>query len=76
MALSVAAVVEVATFSALCDGFAALKRLSRESAGTVDDLPVVVGAPRSGVDVDMIRIEAQRLGLNAVVDFPVQHTNA
>lgn len=45
-------------------------------ARSVHRFPVIVRTPRGTVDVDMLRVQTERFGLDHVRDVPVQHPDA
>ena len=49
---------------------------ARIFSGPIDSLPVVVGAPRGGVDVYVAPVETERLRLQHVDDVAVENSNA
>lgn len=54
-------------------GDAAQKGFFGQFGGTIHRLAIVLGAPAGTVNVDMLGVQAERLGLNHVSHFPVQH---
>ncbi len=55
---------------------AALEGFSGHRGGSVDGAAVVVGPPRRAVDVDVLRVEPQRLRLDGVRHVSVQHAHS
>merc|ERR550539_1752925 len=53
-----------------------LKRPACKFSRSVHSLAVIIWAPGRGVNVNVVRIEGQRLGLHRVRDLAVQHADA
>ena len=49
---------------------------ARIFSGAIDSLPIVIGAPRGGVDVYVAPVETERLRLQHVDDVAVENSNA
>ena len=49
---------------------------ARIFSGAIDGLPIVIGAPRGGVDVNVAPVETERLRLQHVYDVSVKNSDA
>lgn len=52
------------------------ERPSGQRSGAVDGLAVVLGSPRSTVNVDVVDVQTQSAGFDRVVHGAVQHSDA
>lgn len=52
-----------------------LERLLRQPGRAVHSLPIILGAPAGAVDVDVIGVEAERLGFDCIRHLSVQHAH-
>lgn len=52
------------------------KSLFSQLGRAVQWLPIVLWAPAGTINVDVLRVEAERVGLHHVCHLPIQHTNS
>lgn len=57
-------------------GYATPEGLPREEAGSVHRAAIILRAPAGAIDVYVLRLQAEGLGLHDVRDGPIQHAHA